>query len=239
MMQTQYCYSIALALLVWSQSLLAQTLLPPNEAAMLGKQLPNLQLRDDQGKTLDLYSLRGEPLLISPIYTKCGATCPLITQSLKQAIAPLTGYPYRLLSFDFDPQDGVAELQRFRQQQALPSSWLLATALPETLHKLLAAIDFRTIQMQGGHFGHPNLLVVLSPQLQITGYLYGVNFTTAQLAAAIEMAMDPQWRWLHLRPYILVIAVVGLVASFLALLWVLQRRQRRAHTQKNQVKTAA
>ena len=54
--------------------------------AAIGNVVGSQILRDVDGQSFDLDSLRGKPLVISMIYTSCHHVCPTITQSLGRAV---------------------------------------------------------------------------------------------------------------------------------------------------------
>jgi len=54
--------------------------------AAIGRTLGGHVLRDVDGQSFDLASLRGKPLVISMIYTSCHHVCPTITKNLATAV---------------------------------------------------------------------------------------------------------------------------------------------------------
>ena len=52
----------------------------------VGRTVGNHILRDVEGQSFELASLRGKPLVISMIYTSCHHVCPTITRSLATAV---------------------------------------------------------------------------------------------------------------------------------------------------------
>ncbi len=54
--------------------------------SVLGEPIANPTLRDTDGRTFNLASLRGKPLVISMIYTSCHHVCPTITKNLGSAV---------------------------------------------------------------------------------------------------------------------------------------------------------
>ncbi len=54
--------------------------------AAIGRSLERHVLRDTDGQSFDLASLRGKPLVISMIYTSCHHVCPTITRNLATAV---------------------------------------------------------------------------------------------------------------------------------------------------------
>ena len=54
--------------------------------AAIGRTLESHVLRDVDGQSFDLASLRGKPLVVSMIYTSCHHVCPTITKNLATAV---------------------------------------------------------------------------------------------------------------------------------------------------------
>ena len=54
--------------------------------AAIGRALDSHVLRDVDGQSFDLGSLRGKPLVVSMIYTSCHHVCPTITKNLATAV---------------------------------------------------------------------------------------------------------------------------------------------------------
>jgi protein SCO1/2 len=54
--------------------------------AAIGRALDTHVLRDTEGQSFDLASLRGKPMIISMIYTSCHHVCPTITKNLATAV---------------------------------------------------------------------------------------------------------------------------------------------------------
>lgn len=54
--------------------------------AAIGRTLTNQVLRDIDGQSFELAMLRGKPLVVSMIYTSCHHVCPMITQSVANAV---------------------------------------------------------------------------------------------------------------------------------------------------------
>lgn len=181
-----------LSLLLFLLAALAQegsTGIPPNESRTLGKSLPNVKLINSYGKEFDLYSLKGKPIILSPIYTNCSSACPIITDSLKKALPGKPGEDFFVISLTFDPTDGLENIKSFQEKHALDGKgWIVAmTKDKEDLFKLLDAIDFRFMSIpETKDFVHPNLLVFISPDMKIKKYVYGVVFDKKELKKALD-----------------------------------------------------
>lgn len=183
----------------------------PDLKSVLGSEVPDVTLIDEHGRTLRLHSLRGAPLLISPIFTSCPSACPAITASLRAAAAGIDGLgeTWNILSVSFDPEDTGEDLAAFREAEDLPPQWILATAAPGQLAALLGALDFRTITLAAGGFAHPSAVAVLDPDMRVSGYLYGLHYETNEVRRVLTTAWARGSLVQKYRPWIVLSAVAG------------------------------
>lgn len=210
----------------------AQTALPPDETQTLGRRVADAELIDETGGRVAVASLAGKPLVVSPIFTKCRHTCPMITANLKRAVAELgvPGEDFNVLSLTFDVSDTPEELRAYRERLRLPEAWRLVRAESEQLLPFLESLDFRFISTDDGGFVHPNLVVVLSPELTVAKYLYGVEYRAGDLAAALEIARGANPLLEALGPYIFLVGVLGVIATAFVILITLNRARRRSQS---------
>lgn len=212
----------ALAFLVatgaWAQS-------RPHEKSTIGTQMPDVELIADDDSTFRVSALWGKPIIVSPIFTRCPSACSMITESLRDALRDIgePGVGYEVLTLSFDPADDSAALRAYRERLSLPPRWRLATASADNRAAFLRAIDFNVIPLDEGGFAHPNLVVVLSPDLKVSSYLHGVAFDAGEVRAALEDASRRASLVARYRPFILLAAVMG----FAAVAWSLYATRRR------------
>ncbi|SNZ13882.1 SCO family protein [Hydrogenobacter hydrogenophilus] len=205
-------------LLFFSYTYSQGTGIPPNESRTLGKHLPHIELMDSYGNTFDIYELKGKPIILSPIYTHCSSACPIITDSLKKAISQLgkPGKDFWVISFSFDPKDTVKDIRKFQEEHHIDGiGWKVVIAKDkENLFRLVDAIDFRFMTLENRDFIHPNLLVVISPDMRVKKYLYGVVFSHQDL----KKAMGKESILEIARPYVFFVGLLGFVSTSLYIL---------------------
>lgn len=206
----------------------AQVTPRPDEAKTVGTQMPDIALVADDSTTYRLSSLWGKPVIVSPIFVTCPHTCTMITESLRDALAKIgePGVGYEVLTVSFDPADDAAALRAYRERWGLPQGWRLATASADDVDALLGALDFRVTPMEGGGFAHPNLIAILSPDLTVSGYVYGVAYDAVEVRAALEYSARRSSLVTRFQPFILLVAVAGV----LAVAWALFLTRRRNDT---------
>lgn len=184
-----------------------------------GTPVPDVALIGEDSTTFQFGSLRGLPVVVSPIFTSCPHTCSYITSSLRDALAQIgePGVGYEVLTVSFDPADGPAQLREYREKLELPPGWRLAVATPENLAALLGAIDFQYEAMEGGGFAHANVVTVLDPELKVAGYLHGVMYEAPVLRKELERAVRGTSLVQKARPLLLAVSALGLAALLITL----------------------
>ncbi|HEU4930100.1 MAG TPA: SCO family protein [Candidatus Krumholzibacteria bacterium] len=218
----RHAVSIGLAMLIAG----AAGAQAPDESKTVGTQMPDVELIADNDSTFRLSSLWGKPVIVSPIFTTCPHTCTMITESLRDALRGVgaPGVGYHVVTVSFDPADDSAAMRAYRERMQLPPSWRLATARPDQLAALLTALDFTVTPMAEGGFAHPNLVVVLGPDLRVARYVHGVMFEAADLRTALEDASTQASLVRRFRPYIVLVSVMAVGA----VVWVLLATRKRA-----------
>lgn len=231
--------SLFLSLLLLLSFIFAQTGstgIPPNEQRTLDTYIPeDITLVDAEGREFKLLDLKGKPIILSPIYTTCKSACPIITKNLKKVI-PEVGTPgkdFWVVSLTFNPKDTLEDLKRFKKEYGLNGpGWIVAKArTKEELFRLLDAIDFRFLTA-GEEFIHPNLIVILSPNLQIKKYLYGVTYDKYELINALRYAKGELALPDKFRSYLFIVGLFGVVITSVYIVYTLskafQRRKKYA-----------
>lgn len=84
-----------------------------------GLSLPSLRLRDQDGRAVDLAALRGRPVVLTFLYTRCRETCPLTAQQVRGALDGL-GHDVPALAVSVDPAgDTPARARAFLSREHL------------------------------------------------------------------------------------------------------------------------
>jgi cytochrome oxidase Cu insertion factor (SCO1/SenC/PrrC family) len=219
----------------------AETLLPPDPGVSIGRTVSFDGFVDENdrpfvaGPAAAPPAQAARPWIVSPMYTRCPHTCSALTTALRRALesSGLRATEYRVLSFSFDPKETGEGLRTFRDRLDVPPSWpTLRASDAASLQRTLASLDFRTVARGDGEFDHPNLVAVLTPDFELAGYVFGVNFSPTELARTVRRARTGvSWidRW---QAAVFFVAAMGFVGSTLAFVFLLHRRRARrgAHT---------
>ncbi len=166
----------------------------PDEKKHLGRKIPDATLIDAGGNRLQLYSLiKGKPLIIIPIYTKCPSICGVISNGARDAIIELgtLGKDFRIISFSFDSTDTPKDLRSYEHRWAMDGeNWKTVSADQKTIRKIMSSIGYDyDVDSIGKQFNHPPILIVLTPEGRISRYIYGVNPTKRDIRLATMAAM--------------------------------------------------
>lgn len=191
----------------------------PDESATLGKHVADAELINDRGESFRLSDLAGKPLLISPVFLRCPHACPTMTDNLRARLADIgvPGERYNMLTVSFDPADSAEDLRAYRSEHDLPDGWVLAVADSGGVDSLLASLDFNYAPGVGG-FAHANLVAVLTPDLEVSGYLYGLTYEDRQIRAALMTASSGPSLVSKYRPLILIAMALSALAVAFALI---------------------
>lgn len=218
---------VALALLLSAARAPAQLPMPPDESQTRGRVVPDVTLTDDRGVQFRLSELAGRPLLLSPIFTACPGACIAITSTLRDAVksAGMIGRDFNVVTVSFDPADTPEKMHAYREQQDLPDAWVMAVAEADDRMKLLDAVDFNFMSLEGGMFSHANEVVVLDKNLAVSGYLHGTAHAPGTVISALEVATGNKNPWRHEGNAVFLVAVAGILVTALAAIALIVRRR--------------
>ena len=92
-------------------------------------ELPEFALLERSGATLDKAALAGRPAIVDFIFTRCPASCPMLTARMKELERRLPeSSTVRLLSISVDPEHDRPEvLARYAEGWQAGPRWLFAT----------------------------------------------------------------------------------------------------------------
>lgn len=116
------------ALLAVAAAALFQQLRRPEPPPVLSE-LPGFSLTNRDGRTVTLRDLAGAPWVADFVFTRCPATCPMMTARMARLNRGLPAdLPVRLVSFTVDPEHDTPEvLERYAQFFEAPDRWLFLT----------------------------------------------------------------------------------------------------------------
>ena len=166
----------------------------PNKGIAVGELAPDFTLTDQTGRAVRLSSLRGEPLAITFVYTRCpdATACPMTMARFAKLNAALarekTG---RLLAVTVDPEnDTPAALADYAKKiGADPARWKFLTGRPEAVARV--AESFGVLYYSDhGKIVHTQAVAVLDPEGRLSSIYYGADWEPEQVLQDLEKARN-------------------------------------------------
>ena len=183
--------------------LLQFSLLPSFAVEDPGTELSKVGIDTKQGQVLDLElvftNTKGEtkklkdivdpakPIIITPVYYDCPRLCGLLLNGfmkLTQEIDLKMGLDYQVLTISFDDseQPSLAEKRAneyYKEANLTPeqsNAWHFLVGNKENVTKLMSQIGFRYFK-EDEEFAHSAVIIVLTPQGEISQYFTGIEFS--------------------------------------------------------------
>jgi protein SCO1 len=109
----------------------------PEPPPVLGS-VPEFTLVNRDGRTVRRADLAGSPWIADFIFTRCPASCPMMTSRMARLDRELPGnLDVRLVSISVDPEHDTPEiLQRYAASFKAPARWLFLTGDGEQIYRL-------------------------------------------------------------------------------------------------------
>lgn len=148
-----------------------------------GAPVPELDLRDQDGKLATMREYRGRPFVLTFLYSTCEDTCPLTTQQIRGALDEI-GRSVPVLAVSVDPRDDTRfHIENFLVKQRMNGRMRFLTGTRAQLEPIWKAYG---IQPQGEGFEHSASTVVIDGHgRQRVGFLTD-QLTSEGLAADLE-----------------------------------------------------
>ena len=171
--------------------------IPPHQL-MIGEQVPDVPLVNQDGRTIRLGEYRGKAVLVTFIYTRCPMpkACPLITSHFAKVNAMLSRNPRayassHLISISLDPiydkpsvlrQYGLAYLD---DNAAAFSHWEFADTTPDDLKRLAAAFGLQYSE-ENNQITHTMQTTLIGPDNKVAQVWPGSGWDPNDVAHAVE-----------------------------------------------------
>ena len=158
--------------------------------AAIGRVPAEHVFRDGENREVRLSQLRGQPLVVSFVYTGCFQVCPTATKALALAVGEaeksLGRGKFRVATVGFNlPFDTPQAMKQFGRQQGISApNWLFLTPDAGTLPALLADFGFSHEATSAG-FDHVLQASIVDAEGRIYRQLYGDAFPPPQFAGAL------------------------------------------------------
>ncbi|MCB9837778.1 MAG: SCO family protein [Phycisphaeraceae bacterium] len=144
-----------------------------------------------------------KPVVLILAYYTCPMQCQLVLNSAMDAFGKLKwdlGDEYRALTISFDPRDTTeyaaqwkTDLYRgyehLKKKPVDDNGWEFFTAKEADSKAVADAVGFGyKFVPKAGDYAHPSVIMVLTPDGEISNYLYGVHYEPDQLTLALQDA---------------------------------------------------
>ncbi len=167
---------------------------------LLGRSIPpGLSFRDETGRTVKLADYYGAaPIVLVFAWYGCTTLCPTVVANLVDALdrSGLAPDAYQVVVASIDPRDSATDAARMKRIALADAGggisatgWHLLTGSEAAIAALTRAAGFRYAYDDQSHqYAHPAGIVLLTPQGTVARYLFGFDFTPAQLYEVVGAA---------------------------------------------------
>jgi protein SCO1/2 len=144
--------------------------------------VPDFEFVSERGRPTAARDLEGKAWIADFIFTRCGGTCPMMSERMEELAANLRDEPgVRFVSFDVDPEhDSLADLATYaRQHRADPERWTFLRGERPAV-RALAGDGFK-LAVVDGHSDdpepilHSSSFVLVDGKRRIRGYYDGLE----------------------------------------------------------------
>lgn len=159
----------------------AQRFRRPEPPPVLG-QVPAFSLTNRDGRTVHLPDLAGAPWIADFIFTRCPASCPIMTARMARLNRDLPAdLGVRLVSFTVDPDHDTPQvLETYARSFSAPERWLFLTGGKEELFRLSKdgfklGVEINTVTDAVEPILHSTRFVLVDGEGRIRGYYDGFD----------------------------------------------------------------
>lgn len=159
--------------------------------AAVGRPLVDLEFTDRSERRVSLRDYRGQPLLISLVFTSCYHVCPANTRHLALAVAAardaLGEDSFTVATFGFDTaNDSPAAMRAFARAQSIDDPrWAFLSGDAAAMQSLVENIGFVSYSSPRG-FDHINQVTIIDGDGIIYRQVYGAAFELPWLVEPLK-----------------------------------------------------
>ncbi|MDP4198639.1 MAG: SCO family protein [Bacteroidota bacterium] len=153
----------------------------------------NVTLQNQDARTIPWQSLSGKVQVMAMIFTHCQASCPMITNEIKDAEALIPEsmrdrVGFTLISFD-SKRDTAARLKEHYTAMHLDSLWQLLHGNPADIQTIANLLDVKFKEVAEGNFSHSNVIVVVDEKGHIILREEGIEKHSAEIARTAQFLL--------------------------------------------------
>jgi protein SCO1 len=164
----------------------------PNRGVAVGDSIPDFALTDQTGRTVRLSQMRGSPIAVTFLYTRCpiATACPLTATKFAKLDSLLKEKGFgRILTITVDPEHDTPKVlaDYARHLGADPARWKFLTGDPKAVAKV--ATSFGLIYYpEAGQVVHGQAAAVVDPAGKLATIYYGQSWEPEHLLRDLEKA---------------------------------------------------
>ncbi|MBX3352863.1 MAG: SCO family protein [Phycisphaeraceae bacterium] len=230
---------------------------------------------DGRRATLGEYFDGKRPVVLNLVYFECPMLCGLTLADATRAVRESRweiGKDYRVLTISFDHTNTIAQAAGKKAEYAgavrregVNDGWSFFVTTEKDARAIADSVGFTYKRLPNGEFSHPSVQIVLTPEGQISTYLYGLynkegaSFNRTQLELSLQTASGGQlggifaklamFCYVHtedgyaLSAYrVMQVAGAGtvvLLSGFVGVMFLWERRKRDARARSEAIVTTA
>ena len=157
----------------------------------IGRTVGDYAFTDRLHRSVRMADFRGKPLIVSLIYTGCADICPMVSETLSDAIEvardALGEDSFRIVTVGFDARNDTPERMRaFARAHGLArEDWRFLSADADTVDRLATDLGFLFFASPKG-FDHLSQTTVVDAEGRVYRQIYGAGFETPQLVEPLK-----------------------------------------------------
>jgi protein SCO1 len=164
----------------------------PNRATSVGQMIPDFVLTDQTGHPVRLSQLRGEPVAVTFLYTRCpvATACPMTTAKFSRLDAMLEQRKFgKLLVVTVDPEHDTPKVlaDYAAKAGADPKRWKFLTGDPKAVADVASSFGV-LYYPDKGQVVHGQAVAVIDPAGKLASIYYGENWEPEHLLRDLEKA---------------------------------------------------
>lgn len=143
---------------------------------------------NQNGETFNLKSLKGEPFVLSMIYTRCEAACPRLVADMQQIEKQQEEENLRFVLVSMDPDNDTPDtLKIYADYNRLESPrWVLLTGDKENSRMFSNLIAMKYRKVSEKDFSHSNMINLFNQKGELVFQQEGLGVDNSALIAAID-----------------------------------------------------
>lgn len=164
----------------------------PNRGVAVGDRIPDFTLTDQTGHAFRLSQMRGEPLAVTFLYTRCpiATACPLTATRFAKLDSMLKEKRFgKLLTISIDPEHDTPKVlaDYARRLGADPARWKFLTGDPKAVAEVASSFGV-VYYPEGGQVVHAQAVAVVDPAGRLAAIYFGQTWEPEILVSDLEKA---------------------------------------------------